>query len=430
MFAGRGRMSDHTEGFYRHGLSRMSGRSTTEHGRVASPLELLFDLVFAAAFGVLGTQFAHGIAIDEVMPALGAFLFGGAAIIWAWINYSWFASAFDTDDWAFRLMTMLQMAGVIVLAIGLAPMFSSLEHGEPIDNQVMVAGYIVMRVAMIGQWLRAARSSAHRSTALTYVVCIAVAQVGWVIVAWVPMTLPATLVAAALCWVVELSGPVIAERRSSTGSTPWHPHHISERYSLLAIITLGETVIGTIAAAQEVTAEEGWSANSIVVIAAGIAMTFALWWTYFLLPSAPILEVHRTRAFVWGYAHAIIFLAIAAVGASLHLIGYVFDPEVHMPTVTVITALAVSVMVYSLAIYAIHAWLTREPTKNVALQLPGVLLPAAAIALAAAGMPLWLCLLVVLAGPVGVVLAYETGGWRGIDAQLHRAVTAGRTAGA
>ncbi|MFK4790279.1 low temperature requirement protein A [Microbacterium sp. ZW T5_56] len=423
-------MSDHTEGFYRHGLSRMLGRSTTEHGRVASPLELLFDLVFAAAFGVLGTQFAHGIAIGEMMPALGAFAFGGAAIIWAWINYSWFASAFDTDDWAFRLMTMLQMAGVIVLAIGLAPMFESLEHGEPIANQVMVAGYIVMRVAMIGQWLRAARSAEHRSTALTYVVCIAIAQVGWVIVAWVPMTLQATLVAAALCWVVELLGPILAERRAANGSTPWHPHHIAERYSLLAIITLGETVIGTIAAAQEVTAEEGWSANSIVVIAAGIAMTFAVWWTYFLLPSAPILEVHRRRAFVWGYGHAVLFLAIVAVGASLHLIGYVFDPEVHLSTVTVVSCLAASVIVYSLALYAIHAWLTREPTKNIGLQLPGVLLPALAIVLAVAGLPLWLCLLVVLAGPVGVVVAYETGGWRGVDAQLRRAVAVGPTVGA
>ena len=43
------------------------------------------------------------------------------AIVWAWINFSWFASAYDTDDWVYRLTTMLQMVGVVILALGLAP---------------------------------------------------------------------------------------------------------------------------------------------------------------------------------------------------------------------------------------------------------------------------------------------------------------------
>ncbi|WP_308736914.1 MULTISPECIES: low temperature requirement protein A [unclassified Microbacterium] len=72
------------------------------------------------------------------------------AIVWAWINYSWFASAFDTDDWLFRVLTMVQMAGVVVLAIGLPPMFASLERGQPVENEIMVAGYVVMRVFISG----------------------------------------------------------------------------------------------------------------------------------------------------------------------------------------------------------------------------------------------------------------------------------------
>ena len=35
------------------------------------------------------------------------------------MNFSWFASVYDTDDWIYRLTTMLQMVGVIVLALGL-----------------------------------------------------------------------------------------------------------------------------------------------------------------------------------------------------------------------------------------------------------------------------------------------------------------------
>ena len=68
------------------------------------------------------------------------------AVIWAWVNYSWFASAYDTDDWLFRLATMVQMVGVIVLSLGLPQMFESIDHGDTLDNGVMVAGYVIMRV--------------------------------------------------------------------------------------------------------------------------------------------------------------------------------------------------------------------------------------------------------------------------------------------
>ena len=56
------------------------------------------------------------------------------------MNYSWFASAYDTDDWLFRLATMVQMVGVIVLSLGLPQMFESIDHGDTLDNGVMVAG--------------------------------------------------------------------------------------------------------------------------------------------------------------------------------------------------------------------------------------------------------------------------------------------------
>ena len=90
-------------------------------------------------------------------PGWLAFAFATFAICWAWINFSWFASAYDTDDWIYRLMTMLQMVGVIILALGLPAMYASIEHGGHVDNRVMVAGYVVMRIALVAQWLRAAK---------------------------------------------------------------------------------------------------------------------------------------------------------------------------------------------------------------------------------------------------------------------------------
>src|SRR3712207_3424897 len=93
------------------------------------------------------------------------------SISWAWINFTWFASAYDTDDWVFRLATMVQMFGVLVLALGLPEMFASVDEGDVVDNRVMVAGYVVMRVALVFQWLRAARQDpARRRACFTYAI--------------------------------------------------------------------------------------------------------------------------------------------------------------------------------------------------------------------------------------------------------------------
>ncbi|MFE1645084.1 low temperature requirement protein A [Microbacterium sp. P01] len=409
-------------GYYRHALTRMRGRSTAGSHRPATPLELLFDLTFVAAFGVAGNEFAHAIAEGHWQSGLVAFMFAMGSIVWAWINFSWFASAFDTDDWLFRVVTMVQMTGVIVLAIGIPALFASIEEGQAIDNRVVVAGYVVMRVAMVAQWLRVAASDpVYRSAALTYAVFVSVAQVGWIAVAILPFDLLQASFAAILLWSIELLGPVVAERRgvrSGGGSTPWHPLHIAERYSLLTIVALGETVLGTLAAAQGISAAEGWGVSTVVIIGAGVALSFALWWLYFLVPAGPVLALRRDRAFPWGYGHILVFASIAAVGTGLHVIGYVYDEHYHVSTMTAVVAIAVPVLIFLVAILLLHAWLLSSLPRTAGLQFITLLLPAAAIGAAALGVDLWACVLLVLAAPVVLILAYEGGAWRMLQTQL------------
>ena len=71
------------------------------------------------AFGIAASQFAHMLAEGHVAVGLTAFVFATFAVCWAWINFTWFASAYDTDDWIYRVMTMVQMVGVLILAFGL-----------------------------------------------------------------------------------------------------------------------------------------------------------------------------------------------------------------------------------------------------------------------------------------------------------------------
>src|SRR5918995_718988 len=145
-----------------HRRIRMAGRDPSEHHRAASPLELLFDLTFVIAFGAAGNELAHQLAEGHIGTGLLGFSFATFGIAWAWINFSWFASAYDTDDWVFRLATMVQMVGVIVMALGLPEMFASIDHGETLDNGVGVAGYVLMRVALVSLGAQVARHDPER----------------------------------------------------------------------------------------------------------------------------------------------------------------------------------------------------------------------------------------------------------------------------
>ena len=160
-----------------HHRRRFQGRDPNEEHRASTPLELLYDLTIVVAFGTAADELAHFIAEDHIAAGVTGFVFAAFAVSWAWLNYSWFASAYDTDDWVFRLATMVQMGGVIVNALGIPALFASLEHGGAPDLDVMVGGYVVMRVALSFLWWQVSRHDPVRhSSALTYMRNIIVAQ--------------------------------------------------------------------------------------------------------------------------------------------------------------------------------------------------------------------------------------------------------------
>jgi low temperature requirement protein LtrA len=397
-----------------HRVARMSGRDPDEQHRAATPLELLFDLTFVVAFGVASDELAHYLAEDHISTSLIAFPFVTFAISWAWINFSWFASAYDTDDWVFRLLTMIQMVGVLVLALGITPVFESIDEGAHVDNGVMVAGYIVMRSAMVAQWLRAAgQDPQRRPAAMTYVTTITVAQVGWLLLAIAQTSVGTMFAWVALLLLIELGGPLIAETRK--GGTPWHPHHIAERHGLLVIIALGEAILGTIVALRAVVGPEGpgWSVEAGVVGFAGVALTFGMWWIYFVIPCGEILAYRRSRSFGWGYGHIPLFGAIVATGAGLHAAAYLVEHETKLDVLDTLLTTAIPVAVYVLGIFLLYAYLAGsiDPFHYMLIGLSVALL-GASVAMAAADVSIEWCLLVVALVPWVTVVGYELVGHR------------------
>jgi low temperature requirement protein LtrA len=395
-----------------HHVLQMGGRDPHEEHRVATPLELLFDLTFATCFSFAASQFATELAEGRYAAAALGFGFASFAICWAWINFSWFSSAYDTDDWLFRVVTMVQMIGVLVLAIGLRPMFASIERGQRLDNSVMVLGYVIMRVALVSQWLRAAKQDPLRRRAcLTYAITISVAQIGWVALIFARLPLAGTVALVGILVLIEFAGPVLAERKD--GGTPWHAHHIVERHSLFAIIALGEGIVGTVAALSAVVEQQGWTVDAALVGIAGTGLTFGMWWIYYMVPAAEVLERHRDRGFVWGYGQMLIVTAIVATGAGLHVAAYFIEHKSVIGPVATVVSVAAPVAVYIALGYAIYYYLVRRFYR-----LDAWLLTASAAVLvtsvvaAQSGLDMAKCLVVLILAPAIIVVGYDGRGYR------------------
>src|SRR5690349_23937190 len=154
----------------------MRARSAAEDHRVSTPLELLFDLCFVVAVAQAAAPLHHDLSEGHLGHGLQSYLRVFFAIWWAWMNFTWFASAYDTDDDVYRITTFVQISGALVLAAGVSAAF---DNGNYL---AITLGYVIMRLAMVAQWLRAARADDQRSaTALRYAGGIAAVQALWLI---------------------------------------------------------------------------------------------------------------------------------------------------------------------------------------------------------------------------------------------------------
>jgi low temperature requirement protein LtrA len=285
----------------------MRPRDPAEPNRVATPLELLFDLTFVVAVARVAAELAHSVVEGDLGSGILGYLMVFFAIWWAWMNFTWFASAYDCDDALYRVLTLVQMAGVLILAAGVPAAF-----GER-DFWTVTIGYVVMRVAMIGQWLRAATGDPdHRNTDLGYAVGIFVVQLGWI----GRLALPETLgfVAFFVLAAAEVSVPMLTERQEMT---PWHPHHVAERYGLFTIIVLGESVTAASVAMSGSFDADGVTADLVKLASGGLLLLFGMWWLYFMHDTGEALAARRHLSFLWGYSHLFVAASAAAVGASL-----------------------------------------------------------------------------------------------------------------
>ncbi|MCT1364762.1 MULTISPECIES: low temperature requirement protein A [unclassified Microbacterium] len=334
-------MTAHPTSSPRFRLQPMRPRDPGQPHRAASPLELFFDLVFVVAVSIASAQLHHALSHGDFLHGITSYAMLFFAIWWAWMNFTWFATSFDTDDWPYRIATFVQMAGVLILAAGIPGAF---EEG---DFTLPVVGYVVMRIAMVAQWLRASRNEGPlRRVALRYALGVAVVQVLWLLFLLIPSG-PVQLAAFVVFALIEITVPVFAERRHQT---PWHPHHITERYGLFTLIVLGESLLASANAIIDALDEVEALGPLLAISALAFVVTAALWWIYFWPPHHRAITT-LGRSLRYGYTHYFVFAAAAAFSAGIEVELDVMTGESHLAPVAATFTVSIPIAVFLIGIW-------------------------------------------------------------------------------
>lgn len=329
----------------------MLPRATDEAHRASTPLELFFDLVFVVAVAQAGSALHHGFSEGNILQSIISYLTVFFAIWWAWMSFTWFASAYDCDDVPYRIVTFVQITGALIVAAGIPRAF------EQADYSIVVIGYVVMRLAVVAQYLRAGYTNpSERPTVFRYAIATVLTQIGWSILVffqgqpWHPF-------AFVTLGLIELIVPALVERADRS---LWHAAHITERYGLFTIIVLGESILYTSLGIQATVESGEFNTSLIPIIAGGLLIIFVMWWAYFDRPMNDLLTSLQ-NTFLWGYGHYFIFASIAAVGAGLAVqIDYVLR-NTEIDSVTAGMMITIPSVLYLLILWTLHA--TPKPVS-------------------------------------------------------------------
>ena len=270
--------------------------------RRATWLELFFDLVFVAAVG----QLANALSAHPTFPRFLGFVALFVPVWWLWMGFTFYANRFDTDDLPYRLLTLLAMFLVAVLATTIAAVF----HGS---STGFALAYLCARLILLVLYERARRHvpEARRLTTI-FLGAFGAATGFWIASLALPAPWRYGLWGGAL--VLELGAPLFAWRQLP--QAPIHPRHIPERFGLLTLIVLGESVLGVVLGIAHVP----WGAASAFAAAGGFVAAAALWWIYFeFLDETTIGARGLFGGLTYTYMHFPIVVGLAAMGAGVKL---------------------------------------------------------------------------------------------------------------
>ncbi len=382
-----------------HALSRLlepprlrTIETDDEAERKATWFELFFDLVFVVTIAELGNALASE-------PTIGGFLRFAALFVpvwWAWAGFTFYADRFDTDDLVYRLLGLVAMFAIAALATGVHDAFRG-------DVTVFVLAYVAARVVLVMLYARDRRharaGAVDRDVLRSRLLgrCAALARVARRAVAVALRRLGAVL-------AVELVAPVYGWRLLP--GVPIDPVHMPERFGLLTIIVLGESILAVVLGVSGTS----WETASAVAATGGFVLAAALWWTYFDFLDASMVRRNNAAGLAYMYAHLPLTLGIASLGAGVKLAVLAAGGEATHQKVGWLLGLGVAVCFGAIAVIQL-ATPPRLVDADVLLRLGAAGLALAVVPLSfavSATLALWL-----VAGLAVTVVAVELVGHEG-----------------
>jgi low temperature requirement protein LtrA len=230
-------------------------------GQRVTPLELFFDLVVVFAI----TQVTTFLSRDPTWAGLlrGLLLLG--ALWWAWSAYAWLTNTLDPEEGAVRLAVLAAIAAMLIVSLAAPRAFGR-------NGVIFGVGYLVVRALHLVLFAIAGRGDRDLSrAALTILPGATLAPILLVVAAFVSGSAQLALWGAALA--VLYLGPLVGHMRGFRVS----PEHFVERFGLIVIIALGESIVAIGVGAAGLPLDAGVLAAALL----GITVAACLWWSYF-----------------------------------------------------------------------------------------------------------------------------------------------------
>jgi low temperature requirement protein LtrA len=353
-------MSDFLSRFF-NDVKPMVSRDHKEEHRAATMLELFFDLAVVIALASAASNLHHSFIENHIANGLITFSMVFFAVWWCWMNFTWFASSFDTDDTPFRILAFLNISGAIVFAAGIDNTF---QNG---DFSFAYYGFIIMRIALICLYIRASNASPEERTANNVIIVgMILCQIGWYFKIFhtpIEYHIHSFLVMAAL----ELLVPYVAANWKVAQA---HHHHIVERYSLLTIIVFGECLLACAYSFQQLA--KHYSTDLLLISIGCLLITFCFWWLYFQR-STCFAKHHAGLTFLWGYGHYFVFGGATVAGIGMAASADLLTGHSHISAFATNMLIAGSVSVFLFSLWFIYSFPIQKEYKPTA-QIPVVAL--------------------------------------------------------
>ncbi|MEO6955531.1 MAG: low temperature requirement protein A [Antricoccus sp.] len=291
-----------------------AGYPTDRDPSLVDWMELFFDLIFVALVG----QLAHGLDADPTVKTLLVFLALFASVWWWWVNLTFIVNL--SADLTRRQLSAAML--VAMFAVGTIAVAAPEATGN--RAWLFAAGNAMIRLLLLFMWLRRKRRGGGGSW-VRIVLYNGLTALLWLVSIWVDA--PVSYVLWTVAIVIEVVMLVVTTGGWGAGAmASFNVEHLSERFGLLVIIVLGESVLSIVTTLDgSFTLAGGVTAATALVIVSGLAWSFFLYSADALrvgleglVESGQVYTIRDTVAFLPFLLIAGVTMIAGAVSVAIH----------------------------------------------------------------------------------------------------------------